>query len=228
MFNLQGSEIIFILLIALVVLGPEKLPGAIRRATQTYAELRKMTTSFQSEFKSAIDEPMREMRETADLLKDSADPKKIAEQAEREAEAAAKAEKKAKQARSVVESMEAAGAASLNAVPDLSLVSNDDTDDDVATDDASDVPETSIVDVPDEIDPFADPVLTDGPEIDLTIDAAREDRSDVDLGHDDDSGIAPVSGPAAISSADFAGVVDDVVVPDSDDDADGAPQEESA
>ncbi len=94
MFNLQGSEIIVILLIALVVLGPEKLPGAIRKATKTYAEFRKMSNSFQSEFKSVIDEPMREMRETADLLKDAADPMKIAEDAEREAERHAEAERK--------------------------------------------------------------------------------------------------------------------------------------
>ena len=66
MFNLQGSEIIVILLVALVVLGPEKLPEAVRRASRTYHELKKMGTSFQSELKAAIDEPMREMRETAD------------------------------------------------------------------------------------------------------------------------------------------------------------------
>ena len=73
MFNLSGSEIVVILLLALVVLGPEKLPDAIRKFGRTYAELKKMGTGFQLEFKSAIDEPMREMRETADLLKKSAD-----------------------------------------------------------------------------------------------------------------------------------------------------------
>ena len=82
MFNLQGSEIIFILLLALVILGPEKLPGAIRRFTRTYAELRKMGTGFQNELKSALDEPMREVRETADLLRDTADPAKNAAGAE--------------------------------------------------------------------------------------------------------------------------------------------------
>jgi sec-independent protein translocase protein TatB len=76
-FNLQGSEIIFILLLALVVLGPEKLPGAIRKFTQVYGELRKMGTGFQTELKSALDEPMREMRETADLLREQADPSKL-------------------------------------------------------------------------------------------------------------------------------------------------------
>ena len=42
-------------------------------SVETYAELKKMGTGFQQEFKSAIDEPMREMRETADLLKKSVD-----------------------------------------------------------------------------------------------------------------------------------------------------------
>lgn len=84
MFNLQGSEIIVILLIALVVLGPEKLPEAVRKFTQTYAELKKMSTGFQSELKSALDEPMREMRETANLVRDAADPRKIMREAEAE------------------------------------------------------------------------------------------------------------------------------------------------
>jgi sec-independent protein translocase protein TatB len=72
-FNMSGTEIVVILLLALVVLGPEKLPDAIRKFGKTYAELKKMGTGFQQEFKSAIDEPMREMRETADLLRKSAD-----------------------------------------------------------------------------------------------------------------------------------------------------------
>jgi sec-independent protein translocase protein TatB len=84
-FNLQGSEIIVILLVALVVLGPEKLPEAVRRASRTYHELKKMGTSFQSELKAAIDEPMREMRETADLVRDAADPRKFTEQESRPA-----------------------------------------------------------------------------------------------------------------------------------------------
>jgi len=73
-FNLQGSEIVVILLLALVILGPEKLPDAIRRFTQTYAELKKMGSGFQSELKSALDEPIREMRETGERLREAADP----------------------------------------------------------------------------------------------------------------------------------------------------------
>lgn len=84
MFNLQGSEIIVILLLALVVLGPEKLPDAVRKFSRTYAEFKKMSSGFQSELKSALDEPMREMRETADLVRDAADPRKIMAEAEAE------------------------------------------------------------------------------------------------------------------------------------------------
>jgi sec-independent protein translocase protein TatB len=83
-FNLQGSEIIVILLLALVVLGPEKLPDAVRKFTQTYSELKKMGAGFQSELKSALDEPMREMRETAKVVRDAADPKTIMAEAEAE------------------------------------------------------------------------------------------------------------------------------------------------
>lgn len=71
MFNLSGSEVVFILLAALVVLGPEKLPGAIRQFGRIYSELRKMGQGFQSELRDAFDEPMRELRETADLAKTS-------------------------------------------------------------------------------------------------------------------------------------------------------------
>jgi sec-independent protein translocase protein TatB len=56
----------------------------VRKFTQTYAELKKMSTGFQSELKSALDEPMREIRETADLVRDAADPRKIMSEAEAE------------------------------------------------------------------------------------------------------------------------------------------------
>lgn len=68
MFNLQGSEIVFLLLIALVVLGPEKLPDAVRKFAKGYAEFRKMATGFQGELKSVLDEPLRELRQTADAV----------------------------------------------------------------------------------------------------------------------------------------------------------------
>lgn len=72
MFNLSGSELIFLVVIALVVLGPDKLPEAMRKAGKAYADFKKMTTGFQAEMKSVLDEPMRELRETAELAKNSA------------------------------------------------------------------------------------------------------------------------------------------------------------
>jgi sec-independent protein translocase protein TatB len=142
-FNLQGSEIIFILLIALVVLGPEKLPSAIKRVMSLYHELRKLSSGFQDEFKSVLDEPLREMKSTADLMKNAADPKRFAEEMERDAERDAAAERKAKQARTAAEGMEVAGAAHLAASR-----------------------AERIADIDPEIDAFADPVDGDGDEDD--------------------------------------------------------------
>lgn len=72
MFNFSGSEIVFILLLALIILGPEKLPEAMRRFGQTYSEIKKLSSGFQSEFKQAFDEPMREMQATAEELRKAA------------------------------------------------------------------------------------------------------------------------------------------------------------
>jgi sec-independent protein translocase protein TatB len=76
-FNIQGSELIIILLLALVVLGPEKLPEAMRRLGRFYADLKKMSTGFQEEFRAAVDEPTRELRDTANTLRDSLDFRKL-------------------------------------------------------------------------------------------------------------------------------------------------------
>lgn len=77
MFNFQGSELIIILLLALVVLGPEKLPEAMRRLGGFYADLKKMSSGFQEEFKAAVEEPTRELRDTANTLRDSLDFRKL-------------------------------------------------------------------------------------------------------------------------------------------------------
>lgn len=71
MFNLTGSELIVIVLLGLVVLGPEKLPGAIRRVGRLYLELKRLSSGFQEEFRTAFEEPIRELRSTADSLKSS-------------------------------------------------------------------------------------------------------------------------------------------------------------
>ncbi len=72
MFNLSGSEIVVILLLALVVLGPDKLPDAMRKAGRTFAELKKMASGFQDELRKGFDEPSAELRKTATTIRDAA------------------------------------------------------------------------------------------------------------------------------------------------------------
>ena len=75
-FNLQGGELIIIALLALVVLGPEKLPEAMRHVGRLYRQLRSVRDTFQREFKQALDEPMRDLRKatsgSADTLRQAA------------------------------------------------------------------------------------------------------------------------------------------------------------
>lgn len=56
MFNIGGGELLVILLVALLVLGPTKLPGAVREAGKWLGELRQMSSGFQSEVRRAFDE----------------------------------------------------------------------------------------------------------------------------------------------------------------------------
>lgn len=54
MFNVGGGEVLVILLVALVVLGPDKLPGAVRSVGNMVGELRKLSNGFQSEMRNAM------------------------------------------------------------------------------------------------------------------------------------------------------------------------------
>lgn len=57
MFNIGGWELLVILLVALVVLGPERLPTVARQMGQWATELKRVSGGFQDEIKSAIDVP---------------------------------------------------------------------------------------------------------------------------------------------------------------------------
>lgn len=58
MFNVGGGEFLVILLIALIVLGPQKLPEAAKQIGGFARELRRMSNSFQNELKHALDDPV--------------------------------------------------------------------------------------------------------------------------------------------------------------------------
>ncbi len=54
MFNVGGGELLVIMLVALIVLGPQRLPGAARQVGKTLGDLRRLSTGFQNEVRSAI------------------------------------------------------------------------------------------------------------------------------------------------------------------------------
>ena len=60
MFNVGGMELLVIAVLALVVLGPDKLPGAVRQIGQVTGELRRISKGFQTDLRGALDEAERE------------------------------------------------------------------------------------------------------------------------------------------------------------------------
>lgn len=50
-----GPEVVVILLVALIVLGPDQLPKAMRTFGQAVAEIRKVSSGFQSEMRNVMD-----------------------------------------------------------------------------------------------------------------------------------------------------------------------------
>jgi len=68
-FNFSGSEVVFFLILGLVVLGPEKLPGVLRRVGRLYGEFRRVTSDAQVEMRKAFAEPIREVQEAVSTYK---------------------------------------------------------------------------------------------------------------------------------------------------------------
>jgi sec-independent protein translocase protein TatB len=68
-FNLSGSEVVFLLIAGLVVLGPERLPGVIRKVGQIYGDLRRATQGFEKDFRDTFKEPLNEITNTTQKLR---------------------------------------------------------------------------------------------------------------------------------------------------------------
>lgn len=64
MFNIGGGEVLVILLVALLVLGPDKLPEAARTAGKVMRQVRDVSSGFQQEVRQAM----------ADVTDDQGDP----------------------------------------------------------------------------------------------------------------------------------------------------------
>lgn len=55
MFNVGGGELLLILLVALLVLGPDKLPDFSRKVGRAMSEVRRLSDGFQREMRQAMD-----------------------------------------------------------------------------------------------------------------------------------------------------------------------------
>lgn len=55
MFNIGGAELLVILLVALLVLGPDKLPQAARQVGRAVGEFQRIAGGFRDEIRSALD-----------------------------------------------------------------------------------------------------------------------------------------------------------------------------
>ena len=67
MFNIGGGELLIILLVALVVLGPTKLPEAARQVGKMVGEFKKVSSSFQTEVREAMKDPVNTAVKKADI-----------------------------------------------------------------------------------------------------------------------------------------------------------------
>ena len=62
MFNVGGGELLVIMVLALIVLGPQRLPDAARQVGKVMGDLRRLSSGFQNEMKTAFteaDDPTR-------------------------------------------------------------------------------------------------------------------------------------------------------------------------
>jgi len=57
MLNLGTGELLVVFLVALIVLGPTKMPDAARQVGRMIAELRRLSSGFQDEMRAAMQDP---------------------------------------------------------------------------------------------------------------------------------------------------------------------------
>ncbi|MFW2178499.1 MULTISPECIES: Sec-independent protein translocase protein TatB [unclassified Moraxella] len=78
MFDIGFSELLIFGAIALVVLGPEKLPQAVRTAGRYYAKFRRTVATLQSEIEAELDlaETRKQMQEEFAKIKQAEDDMK--------------------------------------------------------------------------------------------------------------------------------------------------------
>ena len=69
MFDIGWSELLLIAVVALVVIGPKELPGALRTLGQRMTKIRRMASEFQNQFQDAIREAeLAELKKEVDEM----------------------------------------------------------------------------------------------------------------------------------------------------------------
>ncbi len=71
MGSIGAPEVLVILVLALLVLGPDRLPQAARTMGRWVGELRRLTGSLQAEVRDVVDEVMRPVNEAATVATES-------------------------------------------------------------------------------------------------------------------------------------------------------------
>jgi Tat protein translocase TatB subunit len=66
MGNLGGGEILVLLLVGLMVLGPERLPAVVRQMGKALRQVRTVTAGFQEELRSAVEDPIADVKASLD------------------------------------------------------------------------------------------------------------------------------------------------------------------
>ena len=66
MLNVGAGELMVILVVALLVLGPTKLPVVARQVGKVMTELRRMSSGLQREFREAVEEPVAGFKDAMD------------------------------------------------------------------------------------------------------------------------------------------------------------------
>ena len=61
MLNVGTMELLLILVVGLLVLGPTKLPEAARQVGRALAEVRRLGAGFQAEMRDAMQEPVKQV-----------------------------------------------------------------------------------------------------------------------------------------------------------------------
>lgn len=77
--SVSSTEIIIVLLVALIVLGPTQLPDAMRRVGSAYRDFKKITSSVQNEINSVVNETTEMLTSTADTVSGKAEVKSPSE-----------------------------------------------------------------------------------------------------------------------------------------------------